>query len=152
MEQLATRLKVTKGYVSRLEGGKARPAVRMIEALAKTLQIDPNPVLILAGHVPADVTEILRSHPVEAPTMLRESFGDRAYSDATPHAPPLLVREDAPKYSTSTSGYELVEDDCFSWLAQRRPNTVHAIVTDPPYGLKEYTPGEKAKLRRGKGR
>jgi site-specific DNA-methyltransferase (adenine-specific) len=45
----------------------------------------------------------------------------------------------------------LVEGDCFSWFTQRRPNTVHAIVTDPPYGLKEYTAEEKAKLRRGKG-
>lgn len=151
LEQLAKRLKVTKGYVSRLEGGKARPAVRMIEALAKTLQIDPNPILIRAGHIPADVSQILRSHPVAAPTVLRESFGGRAYGDTTPHAPPLLVREEAPTYSTSTSGIELVEDDCFSWLAKRRPSTVHAIVTDPPYGLKEYTPGEKAKLRRGKG-
>ncbi len=151
LEQIAKRLNVTKGYVSRLEGGKARPAVRMIEALAKTLQIDPNPILILAGRIPADVSEILRSHPVEAPTVLRESFGARAYGDATPHAPPLLVREEAPIYSTGTSRYELIEDDCFSWLAQRRPNTVHAIVTDPPYGLKEYTPGEKEKLRRGKG-
>ncbi len=151
LQQLAKRLKVTKGYVSRLEGGKARPAVRMIEALAKTLQIDPNPILILAGRIPADVSEILRSHPVEAPTVLRESFGARAYGDATSHAPPLLAREEAPIYSTGTSRYELIADDCFSWLAQRRPNTVHAIVTDPPYGLKEYTPGEKAKLRRGKG-
>jgi site-specific DNA-methyltransferase (adenine-specific) len=151
LEQLAKRLKVTKGYVSRLEGGKARPAVRMIEALAKTLQIDPNPILILAGHIPADVSKILRSHPVEAPTVLRESFGDRAYGDTTREAPPLRVREEESTYSAGAARYELVEGDCFSWFTQRRPNTVHAIVTDPPYGLKEYTAEEKAKLRRGKG-
>jgi tRNA G10 N-methylase Trm11 len=28
---------------------------------------------------------------------------------------------------------------------------VHAIVTDPPYGLKEHTEPEKEKLRRGRG-
>jgi site-specific DNA-methyltransferase (adenine-specific) len=151
LEQLAMRLKVTKGYVSRLEGGKARPAVRMIDALAKTLQIDPNPLSILAGHIPADVGEILRSHPVEAPAVLRESFGDSAYVDTTSHAPSLRVREEESRYRAGTSGYELVEGDCFSWFAERRPNTIHAIVTDPPYGLKEYTPEEKAKLRRGKG-
>ena len=83
--------------------------------------------------------------------MLRESFGDVAYGDTTPHAPPLRVREEESAYSTGNAKYELVEGDCFSWFAQRRPNTVHAIVTDPPYGLKEYTPEEKAKLRRGKG-
>ncbi len=30
-------------------------------------------------------------------------------------------------------------------------NTIHAIVTDPPYGLKEYTHAEKEKLRNGRG-
>jgi DNA modification methylase len=30
-------------------------------------------------------------------------------------------------------------------------NSVHAIVTDPPYGLKEYTHTEKEKLRKGRG-
>ena len=29
-------------------------------------------------------------------------------------------------------------------------NTVHAIVTDPPYGLREYTSDEKRKLREGR--
>lgn len=33
----------------------------------------------------------------------------------------------------------------------RSPHSVHAIVTDPPYGLKEYTPPEKQKLRNGRG-
>lgn len=151
LEQLAKRLQVTKGYISRLEGGKAKPAVRMIEVLARTLQIDPNPLLILAGRIPADVSEILRSHPLEAPTVLRESFGESAYVDTTRHAPSLSVREEEAAYSTGTARYELVEGDCFSWFVQRRPNTVHAIVTDPPYGLKEYTAEEKAKLRCGKG-
>jgi site-specific DNA-methyltransferase (adenine-specific) len=33
----------------------------------------------------------------------------------------------------------------------RKGESVHAIVTDPPYGLKEYTPPEKEKLRSGHG-
>jgi site-specific DNA-methyltransferase (adenine-specific) len=34
----------------------------------------------------------------------------------------------------------------------RRPaNSIHAIVTDPPYGLKEYSHIEQEKLRRGRG-
>jgi site-specific DNA-methyltransferase (adenine-specific) len=36
-------------------------------------------------------------------------------------------------------------------MDQQPANSVHAIVTDPPYGLKEYTATEKQKLRRGKG-
>ena len=41
--------------------------------------------------------------------------------------------------------------DAFAWLEKREENSIHAIVTDPPYGLKEYTDVEKAKLRKGRG-
>jgi site-specific DNA-methyltransferase (adenine-specific) len=41
--------------------------------------------------------------------------------------------------------------DCFDWLAGRSLNSVHAVVTDPPYGLHEYTPAQQSKLRKGKG-
>jgi site-specific DNA-methyltransferase (adenine-specific) len=150
LEQLSNRLHVTRGYLSRLEAGKARPAVKRVEELAKILQIDPNPILILAGHLPQDLGAILRSHPVEAASILRESFGHSASVAAgAPDTPP--VREPEARYARGLSGYELVEGDCFLWFAERKPNTVHAIVTDPPYGLKEYTAQEKAKLRRGKG-
>jgi site-specific DNA-methyltransferase (adenine-specific) len=47
--------------------------------------------------------------------------------------------------------FELVRADAFEWLRTARQNTLHAIVTDPPYGLVEYTPGELAKLKKGRG-
>ena len=45
----------------------------------------------------------------------------------------------------------LVCADCTRWLPLQEPNSIHAVVTDPPYGLLEYTPKEQAKLLRGKG-
>jgi DNA modification methylase len=45
----------------------------------------------------------------------------------------------------------LYSADCMSWLAGQSENSVHAVVTDPPYGLHEYTPKEQGKLRTGKG-
>lgn len=47
--------------------------------------------------------------------------------------------------------YSLYLADCLAWMDQQSANSIHAIVTDPPYGLKEYTAEEKRKLRRGKG-
>lgn len=41
--------------------------------------------------------------------------------------------------------------DCFDWLEQQPDNSFHAVVTDPPYGLHEYTAEQQAKLRQGKG-
>ena len=49
------------------------------------------------------------------------------------------------------SGYTLALANCFDWMETREPNSIHAIVTDPPYGLKEYTEKEKGKLRAGRG-
>lgn len=46
---------------------------------------------------------------------------------------------------------QLHHADCFEWLAQQPAASVHAVVTDPPYGLVEYTAKETAKLRSGKG-
>jgi DNA modification methylase len=46
---------------------------------------------------------------------------------------------------------QLFPADCFDWLAQREAASIHAVVTDPPYGLSEYTEKEQGKLRSGKG-
>ena len=45
----------------------------------------------------------------------------------------------------------LVLADCNEWLDARESNSVHAVVTDPPYGLVEYSDGEQEKLRAGRG-
>lgn len=45
----------------------------------------------------------------------------------------------------------LFNDDCLSWLAEQPPQSVHGVVTDPPYGLVEYSPREQTKLRSGSG-
>jgi len=47
--------------------------------------------------------------------------------------------------------YRLYLSDCHTWMEERLENSVHAVVTDPPYGLKEYSEEEKRKLRGGRG-
>lgn len=47
--------------------------------------------------------------------------------------------------------YAIHRADCLEWLARAPACSVHAIVTDPPYGLKEYTSTETEKLRTGRG-
>jgi site-specific DNA-methyltransferase (adenine-specific) len=48
-------------------------------------------------------------------------------------------------------GYSLYRSDCLEWMDRQCENYVQAIVTDPPYGLKEYSPDEKRKLRSRRG-
>jgi DNA modification methylase len=45
----------------------------------------------------------------------------------------------------------LVQGDCMDWLRAQQPRTIHAVVTDPPYGLQEYSEEQQEKLRSGKG-
>jgi DNA modification methylase len=47
--------------------------------------------------------------------------------------------------------YSLYMGDCLEWMGNRAEKSVHAIVTDPPYGLKEFSAEEKTKLRNGHG-
>lgn len=47
--------------------------------------------------------------------------------------------------------YEFLNTDAFEWLARAEPRSVHAVVTDPPYGLREYTPPELEKMKKGRG-
>lgn len=41
--------------------------------------------------------------------------------------------------------------DCLDWLAARPERSIHGVVTDPPYGLVEYSPREQVKLRERRG-
>ncbi len=45
----------------------------------------------------------------------------------------------------------LFHADCLAWLADQPANSIHGCVTDPPYGLVEYSAIEQAKLRAGHG-
>lgn len=45
----------------------------------------------------------------------------------------------------------IVEADCFEWLARLPENSLHAIVTDPPYGVKEYEADQIEKRSNGVG-
>ncbi len=51
----------------------------------------------------------------------------------------------------NSTRYSLYLGNCLEWMEARAANSIHAIVTDPPYGLKEYTATEKDKLRKGRG-
>jgi DNA modification methylase len=64
--------------------------------------------------------------------------------------PPRAVRSAKTRPSAGAT-FELHRGDCLTWLKARRENSIEAIVTDPPYGLREYSEPEKRKLRSGRG-
>ena len=80
----------------------------------------------------------------------KESAKDTQASCAREHAHDD-VQVDTTEVMTQTKLHSIHLSDAFTWLEAREENSIHAIVTDPPYGLKEYTDIEKTKLRNGRG-
>ena len=59
-------------------------------------------------------------------------------------------------FLTDTPSHEinntlLVNADCFNWLEQIPSESIHAVVTDPPYGVKEYELEQLQKKANGSG-
>ncbi len=61
----------------------------------------------------------------------------------------LSLFETAP--AIAQGAFVTLQADAFDWLAKAKRYSVHAVVTDPPYGLVEYTPRELEKRRIGRG-
>ena len=88
-------------------------------------------------------TPDLFTRPTRAHYLLREQAAFTYSSDAIQQNEPLEIFEHGKA--------SLIKADCFEWLRMRQPNSLQAVVTDPPYGLVEYSPLQQAKLRAGRG-
>ncbi len=56
------------------------------------------------------------------------------------------------EYRSERIGHSLIlHADCFEWLSRIPENSLHAIVTDPPYGVKEYDFDQIEKRASGNG-
>jgi site-specific DNA-methyltransferase (adenine-specific) len=49
------------------------------------------------------------------------------------------------------SRYEIHNADAFEWLRKQRANSFHAVVSDPPFGIVEYSSHELRKRKNGRG-
>jgi site-specific DNA-methyltransferase (adenine-specific) len=103
----------------------------------------------LIGSAPASsVRSYLR---LNTPSLfVRKARGTYALADSQPAVGIASRPRDASKREIIGKA-TLYRMDCFEWLRSRTANSVHAVVTDPPYGLFEYTEEQQAKLRAGKG-
>jgi site-specific DNA-methyltransferase (adenine-specific) len=55
-------------------------------------------------------------------------------------------------YRSEAIGHSVIlHADCFEWLSRIPENSLHAIVTDPPYGVKEYDFDQIEKRTNGNG-
>jgi DNA modification methylase len=73
----------------------------------------------------------------------------QGFEAASELAAPPRARARRPDFNYG--GVRLVCADCMGWLESQTPGSVHAVVTDPPYGLVEYSDAQQDKLRAGRG-
>ena len=130
------------------------------DAILRTLSLASEPlplrqieerVRALIGPTPtSSVRSYLRLNTPEL--FVRESRGIYRIREGSGVAvqsalPGLQTWHDPVSFGNAT----LVHGDCLDWLAEQDDCSIHAVVTDPPYGLHEYSPEQQAKMRTGKG-
>lgn len=116
---------------------------------ASVSEIEAGVRSLIGGAAPSSIRSYLRLNSPEV--FHREERGiytlrqsaDEPYSAGS--ATPAAYRS----YAFGRS--KLFEADCFEWLREQPDNSIHAVVTDPPYGLVEYNAEQQEKLRNGKG-
>lgn len=139
---------------TRYAPGKVRDAIFQVMTLTSeplTVRQIEDRIIKLIGQTP---TSSIRSYlRLNTPKMfVRENRGvyhlrTESTNEQQPGLPPLSEWEEPVSIGKST----LFHADCFDWLERQAENCLHAVVTDPPYGLYEYTPEQQSKLRRGQG-
>jgi DNA modification methylase len=96
------------------------------------------------GQVPASS---VRSYlNLNTPDLFERTAPGRYRLKAAPGAP-----KKQPEVVHKVDRATFIQADCFDWLRTCDAHSIHAVVTDPPYGLLEYSHTEQAKLRAGRG-
>jgi site-specific DNA-methyltransferase (adenine-specific) len=131
------------------------------DAILQVMSLEPAPLSVkdieerVSRIIGPTSTSSVRSYlRLNTPEMfVRESRGLYAVK-----SPTLLLRQES-MFEHSGDWLEpyhfgratLFHADCFRWIEEQSDNSLHAVVTDPPYGLHEYSPEQQSKLRNGRG-
>jgi hypothetical protein len=84
---------------------------------------------------------------VRGPIVCRRSRKLRRKVNVSHGTVPLWDNRD--EVAPDAGPYQIHQVDALDWLLHAEPCSVHAVVTDPPYGLLEYSPDQLEKMRNG---
>lgn len=137
--------------MNRKRPGEVRDAiVRVLEARPRGASVSEitQQVTTMIGTVPASsVRSYLQLNtPALFARMDRAQYVLKGFS----YEPAPSAAKAAPR-TFQLGKATLFRDDCLSWIERQPANSLHAVVTDPPYGLIEYSDLEQEKLRSGRG-
>lgn len=134
--------------------GEVRDAIVQVLAQrqsgATVQEITGNVVELIGDVPPSSVRSYLRLNtPALFARMDRAQYVLNGFEAETSTLSAPVSHVDSPRFGFGRTSLTL--DDCNAWLARQATNSIHAVVTDPPYGLVEYSAAEQEKLRDGKG-
>ncbi len=137
-----------------------RPPGQVRDAILRVLADAPGPLPVadICERVGALTSPVPRSSvqsylSLNTPRLFTRTSRGR-YRRATGSRPRILLFPTKPEMNGDAFQFgraTLFHVEALHWLGQRAPRTIHGVVTDPPYGLHEYSPSQQQKLRNGKG-
>lgn len=144
-----------------MEGEHARRAPGQVrDAILKVLDEAPAPLSVMeicdrvsaaAGPIPRSSIQSYLS--LNTPRLFaREARGIYRSSNPSNLSLPLPRPPEEPLRPPFRTGRAtLFHAEALRWLDEQPMRSVHAVVTDPPYGLHEYSPAQQKKLRERRG-
>lgn len=145
IKTLAKKIDVDHAYLSRIESGVVHPSEQVLLKIARALRHDEAELLLLNGRVPSSWQDVIQKSPQVTTNAIRNSL--EKYQVARPPE----NKEGHKMLNKKFIEPQLVFGDCRLWLENREENSIHGIITDPPFGLLEYTEHQLKKLRNGRG-
>lgn len=76
LRSMATMLRVSPAYLSRVERGMVPPSDALVKAVARVLKADAEELLLLAGRIPRNWQKTIATSPGRAVEALREALGN----------------------------------------------------------------------------
>ena len=96
---------------------------------------------------PSSIRSYLQAHTPGS--FERVSRGHYKVAGSAAHQSSMDSHTQTPAFTHGKA--RLFHGDSLEWLRSQPSESIHGVVTDPPYGLVEYSPLEQAKLRAGRG-
>lgn len=131
----------------RASPGSVRDSIVTYLAAAESASLQEIEAAVTARIGPVSSSSVRSYLNLNTPDVFQRTERGRYRLRATGAQP----REPHSAASFAIGGATLIHANCFDWLRSREALSVHAVVTDPPYGLVEYTELEQTKLRNGRG-
>ena len=137
---------------NRKRPGQVRDAIMLVlqtqPSGASVAKITEQVSALIGDVAPSSVRSYLRLNtPEHFARMDRAQYVLKGFeTNLTP-----LPRTGTPSRQFHYGRATLVLEDSLTWLDAQPPSSLHAVVTDPPYGLVEYSEDEQRKLRAGRG-